>query len=35
MEEKLVKVFTDGSSIANGKPDCISGSGVYFPDFWS
>lgn len=32
MEEKLVKVFTDGSSIANGKPECISGSGIYFPD---
>jgi ribonuclease HI len=31
MEEKLVKVFTDGSSIANGKPNCISGSGVFFP----
>lgn len=31
MEGKLVKVFTDGSSIANGKPNCISGSGVFFP----
>jgi ribonuclease HI len=28
----VIKVFTDGSSIANGKPQCISGSGIYFPD---
>jgi ribonuclease HI len=24
--------FTDGSSIANGKPHCVSGSGVFFPE---
>jgi ribonuclease HI len=32
MEENVVKVFTDGSSINNGGKKCISGSGVYFPD---
>ena len=26
-----VEVFTDGSSSKNGKKDCLSGSGVYFP----
>lgn len=25
-------IFTDGSSIANGKPDCVSGCGVYFKE---
>lgn len=25
-------IFTDGSSIANGKPNCVSGCGVYFKE---
>ena len=30
MEENVVKVFTDGSSINNGGKKCISGSGIFF-----
>jgi ribonuclease HI len=28
--KRIVNVFTDGSSIRNGKPDCQAGYGVYF-----
>ena len=28
----MVKIFTDGSSYKNGKPDCIAGCGVYVAD---
>jgi ribonuclease HI len=27
-----MKVYTDGSSSANGKKNCLSGCGVYFPE---
>ena len=28
----MVKIFTDGSSYKNGKPDCVAGCGVYIAD---
>ena len=28
---QIIKVFTDGSSSANGKKHCLSGCGVYYP----
>jgi ribonuclease HI len=27
-----MKIFTDGSSYKNGKPDCLAGAGVYVTD---
>lgn len=32
MEDKIIKVFTDGSCLRNGKKNAKAGIGIYFPN---